>query len=54
MSNSGAKRSFIESMRLVNAMGGVRAYYRGLTVSTDVDITLFTFQTRHMNDFTLL
>jgi hypothetical protein len=53
MSSAGGKRSFLQAMRHVYAMGGLRAYYRGLTVSSDVDIALFTFQ-RHMNESTLL
>jgi len=33
MSNTGIKRSFAQAMRQLYSMGGVRAYYRGLTVS---------------------
>jgi len=33
MSNTGVKRSFAQAMRQLYSMGGVRAYYRGLTVS---------------------
>lgn len=49
MSSTGAKRSFLQAMRHVYSMGGIHAYYRGLTVSSDNDIVLFTYQ-RHMNE----
>jgi len=33
MSNIGVKRTFAQAMRQLYSMGGMRAYYRGLTVS---------------------
>lgn len=32
MSNTGAKRTFAQAARHLYALGGFRAYYRGLTV----------------------
>lgn len=46
MSNIGVKRTFAQAMRQLYSMGGMRAYYRGLTVSLsfiymNVDTTSF-------------
>lgn len=38
MSNTGRKRSLREAAARLHALGGVRAYYRGLTVCASADL----------------
>ncbi|KAF7775975.1 hypothetical protein Agabi119p4_4368 [Agaricus bisporus var. burnettii] len=51
MSSTGAKRSFLQAMRHVYSMGGIHAYYRGLTIGL---IGVFPYSAIDMSTFEAL